>query len=539
MINLASIPEKEIGTSGAYGDIKALASHANLNYKHLRLNGEWQHGWIPPERNVHPEFVVGSSGLSRLYRRSQTFFVARQDQVEFLKSCEYDNVEAIGHPIIYIQKSPVVRVPGSLLIMPTHSTPEGDAGRDESFYAYIEYIKSIKDRFAEVHACIHQCDIEIYSSPFNDLGINIIKGSLEEDQNSYSRMAYLGQTFEYMTTNTFGSHVAYLSYFGSRVSVTGPKPQINPLKLKNLTFYNNCDDCIQLAVELHDRLSTAYPFLVKEPWDAESNTRWAQFQLGEVNKLSKDQAKQKITHEVDTKVSYRAVLRRQRGKITRLVPRILKHSIKEIFHAKTRSENSDNILASTAFLIPTHLTNVELQTLYTYSSQLPDGSICLEIGSYLGASSVATCAGLGNGSYLYCVDTWMNHNMQYTEDEHNDYSLDIQDTFSLFLSNTSMYNNKIIPIRKWSHDAFYDLSGLGQKLNWIFIDGDHSYEGVATDWKLYSKLLAKEGLVIFHDTGWADGVNQVIYESVINSCILVDVLPNMKVFRFLGSPSWA
>ncbi len=39
----------------------------------------------------------------------------------------------------------------------------------------------------------------------------------------------------------------------------------------------------------------------------------------------------------------------------------------------------------------------------------------------------------------------------------------------------------------------------GQKLDVLFIDGDHSYKGVKTDFELWSPLVRSGGLVIFHD----------------------------------------
>jgi len=38
-----------------------------------------------------------------------------------------------------------------------------------------------------------------------------------------------------------------------------------------------------------------------------------------------------------------------------------------------------------------------------------------------------------------------------------------------------------------------------KKLDLLFIDGDHTYEGVKKDWEMYSPLVKNEGLVIFHD----------------------------------------
>jgi predicted O-methyltransferase YrrM len=39
----------------------------------------------------------------------------------------------------------------------------------------------------------------------------------------------------------------------------------------------------------------------------------------------------------------------------------------------------------------------------------------------------------------------------------------------------------------------------GQPLDMLYLDGDHSYEGVAMDFKLYAPLVRVGGLVVFHD----------------------------------------
>jgi predicted O-methyltransferase YrrM len=39
----------------------------------------------------------------------------------------------------------------------------------------------------------------------------------------------------------------------------------------------------------------------------------------------------------------------------------------------------------------------------------------------------------------------------------------------------------------------------GNQLDFLFIDGDHSYEGVKKDFELYSTLFRKGGLIVFHD----------------------------------------
>ena len=39
----------------------------------------------------------------------------------------------------------------------------------------------------------------------------------------------------------------------------------------------------------------------------------------------------------------------------------------------------------------------------------------------------------------------------------------------------------------------------GKKADLLFIDGDHTYKVVKKDWEMYSPLVKKGGLVIFHD----------------------------------------
>ena len=45
-----------------------------------------------------------------------------------------------------------------------------------------------------------------------------------------------------------------------------------------------------------------------------------------------------------------------------------------------------------------------------------------------------------------------------------------------------------------------------RQLDMLFIDGDHSYDGVKADWEMYSPLVRKGGLVLFHDV--ANWVNE-------------------------------
>ena len=49
----------------------------------------------------------------------------------------------------------------------------------------------------------------------------------------------------------------------------------------------------------------------------------------------------------------------------------------------------------------------------------------------------------------------------------------------------------------------------GSEIDFLFIDGDHTYEGVKRDWEMYSTLVRKGGIIAFHDVAGNYGETQV------------------------------
>jgi predicted O-methyltransferase YrrM len=67
----------------------------------------------------------------------------------------------------------------------------------------------------------------------------------------------------------------------------------------------------------------------------------------------------------------------------------------------------------------------------------------------------------------------------------------------------SFYRKNFYPrfIKSTSVEAYYDFFVRQDiKIDVLFIDGDHSYEGVKTDFELYSNILSDNGIIIIHDT---------------------------------------
>jgi FkbM family methyltransferase len=281
---MTALPERDYrAMPGSYGDQLVAAEYCGLDVPPCAMRGEWQHGWIGPERNIHPEFVVGSDGNSHERRRSARFFVARQDQVDYLGSLGYGHVHAIGLPIVYVAKPALRRAPNSLLVMPAHSLPETREEWDAD--AYAAYVRSIAPRFADVCLCVHKSCAQKgnWVSAFEGLGIRVVEGAEERDHRSLQRMAALFGQFEFVTSNAHGSHLVYASYFGCKASVAGPRPRWTRRQFENVPFYRNAPEVLDILEKWNsaDRWKALYPQFHREPWEATPLRDWAAWQLGE------------------------------------------------------------------------------------------------------------------------------------------------------------------------------------------------------------------------------------------------------------------
>jgi hypothetical protein len=170
--------------------------------------------------------------------------------------------------------------------------------------------------------------------------------------------------------------------------------------------------------------------------------------------------------------------------------------------------------------IPTHLTRRERLFLYRTARGLSRGSIIVEVGSYLGASSCFLAAAAKERKCMvYCVDTWQNDGM----------SDGPCDTYDAFLRNTGSYRNTVTPIRGRSEETAQDFD---RTIDMLFIDGDHSYDGVAGDLRAWLPKLSCQAWIALHDFGWAEGVRRAIGEFVtpIESGPPV-IMPNLYAVR--------
>lgn len=120
--------------------------------------------------------------------------------------------------------------------------------------------------------------------------------------------------------------------------------------------------------------------------------------------------------------------------------------------------------------------------------------ICVEIGSARGKSACFVGMALkeNGGGKLYAIDPHAKTNWNDSESV---------DTLEVIQSNLkSLGLEQIVTlVRKASVEA---LKGWTEPIDLIFIDGDHSYEGIKADWEGFKPFMTPFSLVVFHDTLW-------------------------------------
>ena len=155
------------------------------------------------------------------------------------------------------------------------------------------------------------------------------------------------------------------------------------------------------------------------------------------------------------------------------------------------------------FGIPSDMTLAERLLLLSLAREnRRDIDVIVEVGSYLGASACCLAEECRNGSKVFCVDTWQNTAM----------SEGPRDTYEEFLRNVAPSRDKIVPLRGLSTDI---AANFEERIDLLFMDGDHSGEGVWADLEAWLPKVRNGGIVILHDYTWAEGVQRAARELLV------------------------
>lgn len=218
------------GWSDQYGAFHLAADYCGASLEaRYAVTGIWHHGCHGPWVDYSPGLLCHNAPDAK----ALPVLVARKDQAQLLQSSGYVHARAIGLPIAYVETPACSRLPRSLLVVPTH-TLVGDQFPDRTaFERYAEEIAAIAPDFNRVVVCIHPSCVRngFWISEFTSRGFEIVYGAQSNDLNALARMRMLFEQFESVTTNGWGSHVAYALAFGAKASICGTQPVRNETDL--------------------------------------------------------------------------------------------------------------------------------------------------------------------------------------------------------------------------------------------------------------------------------------------------------------------
>ncbi len=143
--------------------------------------------------------------------------------------------------------------------------------------------------------------------------------------------------------------------------------------------------------------------------------------------------------------------------------------------------------------------------LYQLAKEVSSDSCIVEIGSYRGKSSI--CLGLGS--------LHGNEVKVFAIDPHSTYvgvnggKFGASDLSKMYKNITSFGLGEVI--YQISLSSFEVGKIWQEKIGLLWIDGDHTYEGVKSDFELFGRFVTSNGYILFHDS-YLDSVKQVINE---------------------------
>lgn len=277
----------------SYGGLFLLSVYVGFNKTlfYWKLPTFWSHGWRLDDCIIHPFSVLTDIFVHGGNNKNNIYLVARKSEQNYLIENGYINSKAIGLPIVYLPEKKIERVPNSLLVMPSHS--DNTIHTNWKFQEYVDQICGLKNQFDHIVICIHPLCIRdgYWYNEFKAAGFEIVEGAIGNDANALLRIQLLMQSFEYITTCGFGSHLVYGAFFGAKMSIFGSYAVYTMSDYENDSFYSKYrfiaeNDC-QLFSE--NSIKEKFPFLFCHPKEAIQNIEWGKYEVGYENKLSKEE----------------------------------------------------------------------------------------------------------------------------------------------------------------------------------------------------------------------------------------------------------
>lgn len=175
----------------------------------------------------------------------------------------------------------------------------------------------------------------------------------------------------------------------------------------------------------------------------------------------------------------------------------------------------------------TQTTAPEREALKKYAT---GASTAIEIGVYEGINTAVISKALGQDGRTFGIDPFFKGSL----------GICYHKVVAKLHLKRNRISSKVVLIEKFSFDALEDVP---EKVEFIFIDGDHSYEGIRKDWQFYADKVSPGGIMALHDTSTIDADGGYVQDSVrfYNDVIRLDgryewleTIDRMNVLRKKG-----
>jgi predicted O-methyltransferase YrrM len=197
----------------------------------------------------------------------------------------------------------------------------------------------------------------------------------------------------------------------------------------------------------------------------------------------------------------------------------------------SRQPRALNILHRLRLVRPASQTNEEeLVALGKYAAGT---HIALEIGSFQGVSAAIIASSMDRGGVLYCVDPWP----ELVKKANSCLAI-----FQRHIRRQGL-QQKIRVLRGFSGDVSNDVPS---NLDFVFVDGDHSADGIAVDWAIVKRKLRSGGVICLHDVyvpplePWRRLGSTCFFETIIQcdpEFSVIDRIHSMAVLRRMSACS--
>lgn len=259
-----------------YGASRLIADQLGLTEPPFSQAG-WRHGWMHvPIKYVRQLTVWGNDKAH--------YLMTQATHVDFLAKHNIQST-AVGIPFIYADAiDHTLTVPNTLLVMPPHTLPYiPSVGNEEQ---YIKEIQSIRDEFDAVVFCVHHSCFENGTWPelLRKYDFPMVIGASANQTNSLTRLQRLFSSFEFVTSNTIGSHLPYAAYCGAKVSIFGEFSDFTHYNIEKDPYAKENPELMAFNIK-HTKenfVRELVPFLFCEhPKLAKQHIEWAQNELGQ------------------------------------------------------------------------------------------------------------------------------------------------------------------------------------------------------------------------------------------------------------------